>query len=136
LVVVQVALALVMLVGSGLMIRTFQNLRGVEPGFTDPAGVQTVRLVLPFSTEPEKLVRTQEQLLERLAAIPGVTSAAYADSLPLQGASGVIVAPEDVKYESRRAPADAANHGNFAGTISDARYAVTRRPRLRLGRAP
>ena len=104
LVVVQVALALVMLVSSGLMIRTFQNLRSVEPGFTDPAADQTVRLALPFSTEPERLVRTQQQLLERLAAIPGVTSAAYADSLPLQGAGGVIVAPEDVKYESGELP--------------------------------
>ena len=47
LVVVQVALALVLLVSSGLMIRTFQNLRSVEPGFTDPATVQTVRSPCP-----------------------------------------------------------------------------------------
>ena len=86
LVVVQVALALVMLVSSGLMIRTFQNLRSVEPGFTDPATVQTVRLSMPgrMAAEPE-LVRTQEQMLERLAAIPGVTSAAYTASLPMAG---------------------------------------------------
>jgi hypothetical protein len=67
LVVVQVALALVMLVSSGLMIRTFQNLRSVEPGFTDPATVQTVRLALPGPADA--LVRTQQQLLDRLAAI-------------------------------------------------------------------
>jgi predicted permease len=102
LVVVQVALALVMLVSSGLMIRTFQNLHSVEPGFTDPATVQTVRLALPGSADA--LVRTQQQLLERLAAIPGVTSAAYADSLPLQGAGGAIVAVEDEKYESGQLP--------------------------------
>ena len=60
LVVVQVALALVMLVSSGLMIRTFQNLRSVEPGFTDPATVQTVRLSMPASIEAEaRLVGTQ-----------------------------------------------------------------------------
>ena len=59
LVVVQVALALVMLVSSGLMIRTFQNLRSVDPGFTDPATVQTVRLSLPASMDPDTLMRTQ-----------------------------------------------------------------------------
>jgi predicted permease len=102
LVVVQVALALVMLVSSGLMIRTFQNLRSVEPGFAEPATVQTVRLALPGS--PDTLVRTQEQLLERLAAIPGITSAAYADSLPMQGATNAIVAAEDETYESGQLP--------------------------------
>jgi predicted permease len=101
LVVAQVALALVMLVSSGLMIRTFQNLRSVEPGFADPATVQTVRLSLPASLGPDGIVRTQEQILERMAAIPGVTSAAYADLLPMQGGEGgVIVAVEDETYES------------------------------------
>jgi putative ABC transport system permease protein len=102
LVVAQVALALVMLVSSGLMVRTFQNLRSVEPGFTSPAAVQTVRLALPG--EPESLVRTQEQLLERLAEIPGITSAAYADSLPMQQATNAIVAAEDETYESGELP--------------------------------
>ena len=101
-VVVQVALALVMLVSSGLMIRTFQNLRSVEPGFADPAAVQTVRLAPPGSADT--LVRTQQQLLGRLAAIPGVTSAAYADSLPMQGAGGAIVAAEGERYESGQLP--------------------------------
>jgi predicted permease len=102
LVVVQVALALVMLVSSGLMIRTFQNLRSVEPGFTDPATVQTVRLALPGPADA--LVRTQQQLLDRLAAIPGITSAAYAVSLPMQGATNAIVAAEDETYESGQLP--------------------------------
>jgi predicted permease len=101
LVVVQVALALVMLVGSGLMIRTFQNLRSVEPGFTDPATVQTVRLSLPESIEPETLMRTQEQILERLAAIPGVASGAYTSSLPMEALRRTFsVTPEGETYES------------------------------------
>jgi putative ABC transport system permease protein len=105
LVVAQIALALVMLISSGLMIRTFQNLRSVEPGFTDPATVQTVRLSMPASMEPDAVVRTQEQILERLAAIPGITSAAYADLLPMQGGlGGVIVAVEDETYESGQLP--------------------------------
>jgi predicted permease len=108
LVVVQVALALVMLVSSGLMIRTFQNLRSVEPGFTDPATIQAVRIAMPnaLSAEPERVPLIQRQILERLAAIPGVTSAAYIDGLPTEGAGGggVIVAPQDRTYESGELP--------------------------------
>src|SRR4029077_11883846 len=96
LVVVQVALALVLLVSSGLMIRTFQNLRQVHPGFTRPATIQTLRITMPdaMSKEPDRVTRTQAQIRERLAAIPGVTSAAYIDELPAEGGVGAIVFPE------------------------------------------
>ena len=47
LVVVQVALALVLLISSGLMIRTFQALRHVDPGFTRPQDIQTLRISIP-----------------------------------------------------------------------------------------
>jgi putative ABC transport system permease protein len=104
LVVAQVALALVMLVASGLMIRSFQNLRSVEPGFADPATVQTVRVSMSASTASERLVGTQQQILERLAAIPGVTSAAYTTMLPMEGGGGFIVALEGERYESGRLP--------------------------------
>jgi len=107
LVVAQVALALVMLVSSGLMIRTFQNLRAVDPGFTDPKTVQTVRLSMQGSgvRGMQRLVEMSEQILERLAAIPGVTSAAYTGSLPMQQGSGsFIVAPEGKTYESGDLP--------------------------------
>jgi len=100
LVVVQVALALVMLVSSGLMIRSFQNLRSVEPGFTDSATIQTVRVPMPdtMAAEPERAVRMEQQIRERLAAIAGVTAAAYIDQLPTQGAMNVLVTPEDRIY--------------------------------------
>jgi len=107
LVVVQVALALVMLVSAGLMIRTFQNLRSVEPGFTDPATVQTLRLTIPSATarEQERLVQLQAQIRERLAAIPGVTSAAYTEFLPMEGVSGgVTVYAEDKTYSADAFP--------------------------------
>jgi predicted permease len=106
LVVVQVALALVMLVSSGLMIRTFQNLRNVDPGFTDPATVQAVRVAVPnaMAAEPERVPQLQAQMLERLAAIPGVTSAAYASALPMEGGGDAIVAVEDKTYEPGELP--------------------------------
>jgi predicted permease len=107
LVVAQVALALVMLVSSGLMIRTFQNLRSVAPGFTDPETVQTVRLSMQGTglTGIIRLAQMSERILERLAAIPGVTSAAYTGSLPMQQSSGgFIVAPEGETYGSGELP--------------------------------
>ena len=106
LVVVQVALALVMLVSSGLMIRTFQNLRNVEPGFTDPATIQAVRIAVPnaMAAEPERVPQLQAQMLERLAAIPGVSSAAYTSALPMAGGGDAIVAPEDKTYAPNELP--------------------------------
>jgi putative ABC transport system permease protein len=106
LVVVQVALALVMLVGSGLMIRTFQNLRGVEPGFADPATVQTVRLSMQGSGAAGiiGLARMSEQILERLATIPGVTAAAYTGTLPMHASGSFITVSEGKTYDSGELP--------------------------------
>jgi predicted permease len=102
LVIVQVALALVLLVSSGLMIRTFQNLRKVEPGFTDPATIQTMRITVSAEqvAEPERLIRVQREILDRLAAIPGVKSAAFVTSVPMDRDSDInaIVAAEDQDY--------------------------------------
>jgi len=106
LVVAQVALALVMLVSAGLMIRTFQNLLSVEPGFTDPATVQTLRITLPNvpAGDPERVPQVQAQLRERLAAIPGVTSVAYTLALPMEDTGGVPVYAEDKTYSSDEFP--------------------------------
>jgi len=86
LVVVQVALALVLLVGSGLMIRSFQALRNVQPGFTRPEQIQTVRISIPEVqvAEPERVTRMQNEILDKIAAIPGVASAAFASALPME----------------------------------------------------
>ncbi len=87
LVVVQVALALVLLVGSGLMIRTFQALRDAQPGFTKPEQVQLMHIVIPEEQvkEPERVMRMENAMLDKLAAIPGVTSVAFAGGAPLEG---------------------------------------------------
>jgi predicted permease len=86
LVVGQVALALVLLVSSGLMIRSFQALRNVEPGFVDPQQVQALEISIPNSLVPEadSVAALQRNLVERLAAIPGVDSVAFASSLPME----------------------------------------------------
>jgi putative ABC transport system permease protein len=86
LVVVQVALALVLLVGSGLMIRSFQALRSVQPGFTRPEQIQTVRISIPEVqvAEPERVTRMQNEILDKIAAVPGVASAAFASALPME----------------------------------------------------
>ncbi len=87
LVVVQVALALVLLICSGLMIRTFRALTGVNPGFTSPASLQTFRIsiVSAQAKENEQVVRAQEEILHRLAAIPGVSSVGICSKIPMTG---------------------------------------------------
>ena len=86
LVIGQVALALVLLVSSGLMIRTFQRLRTVEPGFTHAEQIQTMRIAIPASLipEPERVTRTQNDVVDKLAAIPGVVSVAFASGAPME----------------------------------------------------
>jgi len=86
LVVVQVALALVLLISSGLMIRTFQALRHVDPGFTRPQEVQTLRISIPESAvkDPQAVVRMEQEIRDRIAAVPGVTSAAFTTIIPLE----------------------------------------------------
>jgi predicted permease len=87
---VQVALALVLLVASGLMIRTFQSLRDVDPGFTDPDRIQTFRISIPESLVPEfdRVVRLQGDIENRLAAIPGVESVGFSTVRPLTTRGG------------------------------------------------
>src|SRR5580700_8470773 len=87
LVVAQVAMAMVLLVSAMLMIRTFQALRTVEPGFTQAEHLQTVRISIPDSliADPQLVTRTQNNIVDKLAAIPGVTSAGFADAMPMDG---------------------------------------------------
>ncbi len=87
LVIAQIAMALVLLVSAGLMIRTFEALRGVNPGFTNPDRIQIVRTSIPESLvpEPERVIRIQNDIVEKLAAIPGVNSVAFASEMPMDG---------------------------------------------------
>ena len=88
LVVAQVAMALVLLIGAVLMIRTFLAMRDVDPGFSDPASLQVMRLSIPETLvrDSTTVVRMQNSILDKLAAIPGVSSAGFAASVPMSGA--------------------------------------------------
>ncbi len=100
LVVAQVALALVLLVGSGLMARSFVQLRGIDLGF-DPIGTMTFRVGFPEAEypDPHQVAQFQRVLQERLAAIPGVSGVGMIDGLPLiDGQSARPMEAEDQPY--------------------------------------
>jgi putative ABC transport system permease protein len=108
LVVAQVALALVLLVVSGLMVRTFVALRQVDPGFTRPEEVQTFRVAIPETlvSDPQQTVRTHEQIAERLRQLPGVQSVGLASSITMDGISfnGSILVEEFPETGARERP--------------------------------
>jgi predicted permease len=86
LLVAEVALSLVLLVAAGLLLASFAKLQGVEPGF-EPEGVFTAQIVVPAQRyEEQKLVAFYEQLYQRLSTLPGSSSAALTDRVPLTGA--------------------------------------------------
>ena len=87
LVVVQVALALVLLICSGLMIRTFRALTKVNPGFASPAELQTFRISIPEThvKEAESVIRMEEEILHKLEGVPGVSSVSIGTRLPMDG---------------------------------------------------
>jgi putative ABC transport system permease protein len=82
----QMALALVLLVSSGLMVRSFQKLRAVDPGF-DASSAVTFGIGLPNGKYPTRhdAVAVHRAILERLSALPGVTAASASTCLPLAG---------------------------------------------------
>jgi predicted permease len=91
LLVAEVSLSLVVLIAAGLLLTSFARLQRVEPGF-EPSGVFTAQLALPPARySRDKLVAFYEQLYRRLATLPGSTSAALIDAVPLTG--GQPVAP-------------------------------------------
>jgi predicted permease len=105
--IVQVALALVLLIGSGLMIRTFQSMRRVQPGFTEPSQVQTLKIAIPedVAADDARMVLMQQNIVDALAALPGVTSASLINGLPMTGFSSQDpVAASDHTYRENQIP--------------------------------
>ncbi len=99
LVVAQVALALILLVASGLLIRSYVALHGVHPGFTEPERIQTLRAAIPETqvAEPEKVARLQADIIESVSRLPGVKAVAFTDGLPMEAdyRNGMIIAVKD-----------------------------------------
>jgi predicted permease len=110
LVVLQVALALVLLICSGLMIRTFRVLMHVSPGFAAPDQVLAFRFYVPEAQIPdaqaERVVRMDQQILNKLAAIPGVSSVGFSTAVPMDGNSSndVLFAQDHVYGEGELPP--------------------------------
>ena len=102
LVVAEIALALVLLVAAGLMIRTFQALRTVRPGIASPEQVQTVRLAIPPSTiaDNARVIRIEHDVADAIRRIPGVTAAGFASKVAMDGlgANWDSVFPADRPY--------------------------------------
>jgi len=108
LVIGQVAMALVLLVSALLMIRTFAALRNVDPGFADAAHVQTLRISIPTQliADPQLVLRTENEISDQLAAIPGVESAAFASAVPMEGISPNwdIIRVQGKRYDNGEPP--------------------------------
>jgi predicted permease len=105
LMVVQVALALVLLISAGLMIRTFQALRSVQPGFRHPEQIQILHSMVPetIAKDPDRAMRMQNDILDKLAAIPGVISVGFGSAAPLES------------FLSNSNPVDAEDKGSAEG---------------------
>jgi len=106
LVVAQTAMALILLVGSGLLARSFGRLMSAEPGFV-ARDVLTFRLALPSTTYPKspEVVRFTQQLVDRLAALPAVEAAGATTELPVaQGPSGTAFEIEGHPVQAGKLP--------------------------------
>ncbi|HEV2914296.1 MAG TPA: ABC transporter permease [Pyrinomonadaceae bacterium] len=120
LVVSEIALALVLLIGAGLLIRSFMRLQQVNPGL-DPKNVVAMEIVVPFVapsnyTEPEQQAAFFSQVLERAANLPGVQSAGLVSSLPLSGAfesSDIVIEGQPIP------PSDQTPQANYALVSAD-----------------
>jgi predicted permease len=106
LVIIQVSLAFVLLICSGLMIRTFRALVHVDAGYDTAATMQTVQLGIPEAEVPkdEEALRKQQAILEKIAAIPGVQSASFGNAIPM----------DDNGWRDQVAAQDHADDGNAA----------------------
>ena len=96
LIVVEVAMALVLLIGAGLLIKSFRRLQEVDPGF-DPRNLLTMRLFLPQSkyAEPQQRQAFFEQVLKRIESLPGVQAVGTSTWIPTLGGGDTYFTIED-----------------------------------------
>jgi predicted permease len=131
LVVSQVSLSLLLLLGAGLLIKSFFNLQAINPGF-DPERLMTMELTLPRARYPEEVqqVRTYDAIMEKIAAIHGIESTGGANPLPLGGNSS-----NRSFMVSGAAPQPLGNHPSAGFLIIKPDYFQTMRIPILQGRA-
>ncbi|HEX5086127.1 MAG TPA: ABC transporter permease [Blastocatellia bacterium] len=114
---IQVGLALVLLIGSGLMIRTFQAIRRVHPGFSNPEELQTLRISIARTadTKDAEILQMRHDLVNRLASIPGVSEVSILGGLPMTGSMS-------------QDPIFASDHAYAANQIPPLRRFITAAP--------
>lgn len=128
LVVCEIAVAMLLLVSSGLLVTSLKKVQQVETGF-DPYGVMSGRVSLPRSiySSDEKQAAFYAAALDQLKSVPGVTDAAWADALPFDGQGGE--ASFDIKGQPT-APGDPGPHANIrvisAGYFRSLRIPIVR----------
>jgi predicted permease len=130
LLVAQVALAMVLLVGAGLMIRTLRNMSAVNLGF-NPTGVLTLRVPFEGSryAEPSRVAAFWRDLVKAVEVLPGVSSASVARGLPIEGWSGHFFVNAD-RPNPRAGDVPDANY-----VVVGPRYFDTMQMALRAGRS-
>jgi predicted permease len=133
-VVAEVVLSVMLVVGAGLLLRSYENVRSVDLGF-DPEGVYTVAQSLPAQpgspySAPASVRNFYAPLLERVAALPGVESAGAISTLPLQGYGGL----NDFIIEGRPQPAQGELSWNAGEVLATPGYFETMRIPLVEGR--
>jgi putative ABC transport system permease protein len=129
-VVSEVALALVLLAGAGLLIRSFARLQGVDPGF-DARKVLTMRVALPLAKyhEESRRVNFFQQAVEKLRALPGVESAGAISFLPF------AAPPAGTNFDIEGKPKQPAGQDHVTRVaVTDAHYFEAMRIPLRRGR--
>jgi putative ABC transport system permease protein len=131
LVIAQISLALLLLTGAGLLIRSFQQLLHVDPGFQSN-NLLTMELRLPNSRYDKavQLATFETQLLERIRALPGVISAGAVNSLPIAGFQGASI----ISIEGRPSPKTFAAGMMVGQRVVSPDYFATMRTPLLAGR--
>jgi predicted permease len=105
--VFQVALALVLLICSGLMIRSFNALKNVQPGFTKPEQLMTVRVFVPDTQvkKDDMAIRTDQEILRRVQAIAGVEDASFVNAVTMEDRnSNDVLEAEDHTVANGKVP--------------------------------
>jgi putative ABC transport system permease protein len=127
LVVAEIALSVILLLGAGLLIRSFLNLQRVDPGY-EPKSVLTIRLTLPRERYPEEAAGAFfDRLIERIAAEPGVRAVSAASQFPPQGVF-------DTQFTLERGQQAGATLPTALITVATPSHFETLRVPLRAGR--